>query len=97
MTWVHSFFNAGYVARTGHATGAFPNRGNPHTIQPQNFEYRMPLSPQRAPKVSLVGHNDFGIAVNGTPFDGATAEFWNRDRRSIWTARDGRTGVINIC
>lgn len=79
----------------GHATGAFPNRGNPHTIQPQNFEYRMPLSPQRAPKVSLVGHNDFGIAVNGIPFDGATAEFWNRDRRSIWNY-EAKGGSVDL-
>jgi hypothetical protein len=67
-----------------HATGAFPNRGNPHSIRKQDFTYRVPLRPTRADRVRLLGHADFGVALNGIPFDPATAEFWNRDRRSGW-------------
>ncbi|MDA0656867.1 MAG: YHYH protein [Proteobacteria bacterium] len=70
--------------RPNHPTGAFPNRANPHAIKAQSFEYRMPLRPSRAERISFVGHGDFGVASNGIPFDAATAEFWNRDRWAGW-------------
>jgi len=70
--------------RPNHPTGAFPNRANPYAIRVQSFEYRMPLRPSRAARISFVGHGVFGVASNGIPFDAATAEFWNRDRWAGW-------------
>ena len=76
----------------GHKVGQFPNRGNPHTISEQayNFEVRTNQKPNR--KITPL-HNDsgfgppntpFGIAVNGVLFDPGTAEFFNGDRSSDW-------------
>ena len=31
-----------------HATGQFPNRGNPNTIAPQHYEFRAPANPKKA-------------------------------------------------
>ena len=75
-----------------HKVGQFPNRGNPHTISEQayNFEVRTNQKPNR--KITPL-HNDsgfgppntpFGIAVNGVLFDPGTAEFFNGDRSSDW-------------
>jgi hypothetical protein len=75
-----------------HKVGQFPNRGNPHTISEQtyNFEVRTDQKPNR--KITPL-HNDsgfgppntpFGIAVNGVLFDPGTAEFFNGDRSSDW-------------
>jgi len=67
-----------------HATGQFPGRGNPHRIIPRDVTYRVPLKPTKSPRTRQVGHADFGIAINGIPFDAATAEFWGGRRGGEW-------------
>lgn len=67
-----------------HETGAFPNRGNPNSISPQNYRYKVPANPKPANFSTDLGHQDFGVALNGIPFDPLTAEYWNNDRQSDW-------------
>ncbi len=67
-----------------HTTGAFPNRGNPNSISPQRYNFKVPVHPVKANFSVDLGHQDFGIAVNGVPFDPLTAEYWNGDRQAGW-------------
>ncbi len=78
-----------------HATGTFPNRGNPHTISKQDYNFRVTLNPQKADKVTSLGHQNFGVALNGVPFDPLTAEYWNRDRSSGWNI-EALSGAMNL-
>jgi hypothetical protein len=48
------------------------------------------LRPAKAPRATPLGHQNFGVALNGVPFDPLTAEYWRRDRRSGWTWRPCR-------
>jgi hypothetical protein len=67
-----------------HETGQFPNRGNPNTIAPQRYEFRLPAEPKVADNVTPLRMQPFGVAVNGVVFDPGAAEWWNRDRTSGW-------------
>lgn len=76
-----------YIRSNGipnHAPGQFPNRNNPNAIAPQRYAFRVPLHPRAAPKMAPVGLQDFGVALNGVPFDPSAAEFWARDPESGW-------------
>ncbi|MCW3097439.1 MAG: hypothetical protein JWL77_3057 [Chthonomonadaceae bacterium] len=70
-----------------HPTGAFPNRGNPNSISPQSYHYRVTMTPK------LTGSDTrtrlFGVAINGVPFDPGTAELWNNDQRWHYEALSG--------
>lgn len=72
-----------------HPTGNFPNRNNPNRIQSIAHTYRVPLKPTRNGREQDIGHAAFGVAINGVPFDPATAEFWNRNRRWNYEAIGG--------
>ncbi|MDH5188630.1 MAG: YHYH protein [Rhodospirillaceae bacterium] len=78
-----------------HQTGTFPNRGNPHTVSKQSYSFRVSLKPGKAGKITELGHQDFGVALNGVPFDPLTAEYWNRDRSSGWNI-EAMSGAINL-
>jgi hypothetical protein len=68
-----------------HATGAFPNRGNPNRMSAQSYYFRVALRPTKSGRVFYYRPNHlFGVAVNGVVFDPNTDEFWNDDRRSGW-------------
>ncbi len=87
-----------YIRSNGipdHATGRFPNRGNPHPISPQNHIYRVPLNPQEASRPSPVGLSPFGVALNGVPFDPGAAEFWRNDPNSGWQY-EALSGAVNL-
>ncbi len=73
-----------------HATGQFPNPGNPNSISAQRYEFRMTLTPKSAAKPLPANHASFGIAVNGVPFEAGTAEFWNGDRAWNYEAKSGK-------
>ena len=76
-----------YVEADGlpdHATGRFPNRGNPNSIRPQRYSFKTPTTPRRAERPVFVGGWVFGIGLNGVPFDPLTAEYLNGDRGSPW-------------
>jgi len=80
-----------------HSVGAFPNAGNPHTIQPQRHHFSAPTEPSGRGAALPLGK--FGIAVNGVPFDPGAAEFWNNDRGSGWQyeAMSGAVGLGLDC
>ena len=67
-----------------HATGAFPNRNNPHKITAQQYRYTMPAKPVLAAKPTPLVRQPFGIALNGVLFDPGTAEAWKNDMNSGW-------------
>lgn len=58
-----------------HKTGRFPNRGNPNRIRTQRHEYRVPAKPKVADQITPM-HGEFGVAVNGVPFDPGAGEFY---------------------
>jgi len=78
-----------------HATGRFPNRGNPNTIRAQRYRFRVPTDPKPAEKITPAGMSPFGIALNGVPFDPGAAEFWRNDRQSGWQY-EALSGAINL-
>ncbi len=87
-----------YIRSNGiadHATGDFPNRGNPNSISEQEHSFRVTMHPRKADSVTDIGHNSFGVALNGIPFDPATAEYWNNDRRLDWNI-DALEGNRNL-
>ena len=67
-----------------HLTGLFPNRGNPHSIRAQNYLFKVPAKPVLAGKTTTLGMHNFGLAVNGVPFDPGAAEWYLGNRRSGW-------------
>ena len=87
-----------YIESNGianHSTGHFPNAGNPNSIQEKSHHFRVPLSPRKSDQTISVGMDFFGVAMNGVPFDPATAEFWNNERGSNWNY-DALSGKINL-
>ena len=59
-----------------HPPGQFPNPHNPNSIRPQNYKFRVPLHPKPANKPTPLAMQDFGVAINGVPFDPFAAEWW---------------------
>ncbi|KAG1658329.1 hypothetical protein GQR58_023086 [Nymphon striatum] len=55
-----------------HATGEFPNPGNPNTISAQNRTFSFPLHPKYKGKAQWI--REPGIALNGIKFEPGTAE-----------------------
>lgn len=86
-----------------HATGSFPNPGNPNTISAQNYHVYFPASPQvttaitwlKTPFSSESGISKAGWAINGVPFDVTTAEFWNNELGGTWNY-EALTGGLNL-
>jgi len=67
-----------------HDVGSFPNSGNPNRIKAQNYRFEMPVAPRAGGGGSGGLRYDFGVAVNGVPFDPGAAEFWQGNPRSGW-------------
>ena len=68
-----------------HAVGAFPNGGNPHSITSQRYTYSVTATPRLARQSSkLEMRQNFGIGINGVPFDPGAAEWYRSNRQSIW-------------
>ena len=67
-----------------HLTGRFPNQGNPNSIREQEYSYKVPANPIFAGKITPLGMHNFGLGVNGVPFDPGAAEWYLGDRRSGW-------------
>ncbi|TWU01935.1 YHYH protein [Neorhodopirellula pilleata] len=61
-----------------HPTGQFPNRGNPNRIAVQSHKYRVPAKPTAADQITPM-RGEFGVAINGVPFDPGAAEFYDGD------------------
>ena len=76
-----------YITSNGlpdHAPGAFPNRGNPNTISPQHYEFRVTTTPKVFETPQESRGVLFGVALNGVVFDPGTAEYWKDDRSLGW-------------
>ncbi|BCX49796.1 hypothetical protein HAHE_37040 [Haloferula helveola] len=67
-----------------HDTGQFPSRNNPNSITEQSYSFEIPVKPEVSSRGTAVGHNLFGVALNGVVFDPATAEYYRNDRSSDW-------------
>ncbi len=64
-----------------HATGRFPNAGNPNRIRAQSYRFTVPLRPQPASQPTPLRMQAFGIALNGVVFDPGAAEWYDRERQ----------------
>jgi hypothetical protein len=77
-----------YITASGvpeHETGQFPGPGNPNSISAQYYSVRMALHPvANATATSYTLNMNFGMALNGIPFDPFANEFYNNDRNSGW-------------
>lgn len=85
-----------YISTNGipdHDPGRFPNRGNPNRISAQQYRFRIPLNPVKAPRLIDAGGMPFGVALNGVPFDPGTAELWHNN--PDWRY-DALSGKINL-
>jgi hypothetical protein len=58
-----------------HKTGPFPNRGNPNRMSSRSQVYHVPAKPKRADEPTPL-RGEFGVALNGVPFDPGAAEFY---------------------
>ena len=68
-----------------HAIGKFPNSGNPHKVSPQQHIFKIPKKPEYKNKsTKLEMAFDFGVALNGIPFDPGAAEWFKGERNSKW-------------
>lgn len=68
-----------------HKPGRFPNRGNPNSIRPQEYTFKVPVKPKVAAETSRAGGPVlFGVALNGVVFDPGTAEWWNDSPAAGW-------------
>jgi len=75
-----------------HATGQFPNRGNPHTMRAQKINVCVNSNPRKRNRASGTGPGAIGIALNGVLIRPGTADYWDprsprghsRDRGSGW-------------
>lgn len=76
-----------------HAPGQFPNRGNPNTLRPQSYSFKVSANPKVASNLSPNQGAFFGIALNGVPFEPGTGEFWNGDRRWNYEAMSGKINL----
>ncbi len=80
-----------YVVSNGipdHVPGQFPNRNNPNRIAEQDHRYRMPLAPVVAERATP-NRGQFGVAIDGIPFDPGTGETWRGDVRWRYEALGG--------
>lgn len=74
-----------------HATGRFPNSGNPNSIAKQNIHVCVTRTPHKGKKAKFV-HGAIGIGINGIQFRPGTADYYDpssprsfsRNRRSGW-------------
>ena len=79
-----------------HDTGQFPGRGNPNTIAPQRYEYKVAADPKPAEAPTRLRMQPFGIAVNGVVFDPGAAEWWNGDRAWQYEPLGNGAGFLGV-
>ncbi len=77
-----------YITANGlpnHETGQFPNRNNPNGISEQSYGFSFPVNPTRNKGYTKYNvPQNFGIAINGVPFDPYAAEWWGNVRNGDW-------------
>ena len=67
-----------------HATGEFPNPGNPNAISAQDYAFTLPTDPVAGEASSYNVPQPFGIATNGVKIDPYAAEWYQDDPDSGW-------------
>ena len=69
-----------------HKVGKFPNSGNPHSIKPQKYYFKISLNPQIAKNITSLENPrfNFGIALSGVLFDPLAREYYLGDLKSEW-------------
>ena len=73
-----------------HLPGQFPRRGNPNTLSPQNYTFRMTLHPKVAATPTHDGGWFFAVALNGVPFEPGTGETWDNTLKKLDKNGDGK-------
>ena len=77
-----------YITANGlpnHGTGQFPNRNNPNGISEQSYSFSFPVNPTKNKGYTKYNvPQNFGIAINGVPFDPYAAEWWGNIRNGDW-------------
>jgi len=90
-----------------HAVGEFPTRGNPNTISPQDFSYKIPLTPKKTKQLTSVYSGEgfgigrpsyeFGVAINGVNIEPSAMEAFENpntgERNFEWTKEALSTNV----
>lgn len=74
-----------------HATGRFPNQGNPNSIRAQSVRLCVPLKPRKGRHARKI-RGSIGVALNGVQIRPGTADYYDprsprgfsRDRSSGW-------------
>jgi hypothetical protein len=77
-----------------HEPGQFPRQGNPNSVSPQSYSFRVPLKPVVAEKASRF-FGWWGVALNGVPFEPGTAENWQNNPQSGWRY-EAATGFLDL-
>ena len=80
-----------------HKVGKFPNEGNPHSIKPQKYKFKIPLHPQIANETTSIENPrfNFGIALSGVLFDPLAREYYLGDLKSDWRY-EATSGAIKL-
>lgn len=78
-----------------HATGEFPNRGNPNAIAPQTVDVCVPLNPMTADQITPI-RGTMGIAINGVQFRPNTAGFYDPNGRRGHSRNGDRNWSLDI-
>tara|TARA_B100001057_G_scaffold307211_1_gene307320 strand:+ start:8103 stop:9026 length:924 start_codon:yes stop_codon:yes gene_type:complete len=80
-----------------HKVGKFPNSGNPHSIKPQKYNFKIPLNPQIANNITSLENPrfNFGIALSGVLFDPLAREYYLGDLKSDWRY-EATSGAIKL-
>lgn len=82
-----------YITSNGipYSHGQFPNAHNPNTVSAQTYNFKVPLNPRATNRaIPLSNGMDFGVAIDGVPFDPGTAETWNNDPNWRYEALSGK-------
>ncbi len=78
-----------------HATGQFPNRGNPHSIEVQDVDLCVPMTPKRTRQITEI-QGILGIAINGVAFRPNTAEYYDPSSRRGFSRHGDRNWSVDI-
>lgn len=78
-----------------HATGRFPNRGNPNGIRTQDIDVCVTSRPRKGKRPQWV-RGTIGIAVNGVQFRPNTAGFWDPNSRRGHSRQGDRNWSLDI-
>ncbi|MEM9140035.1 MAG: YHYH protein [Pseudomonadota bacterium] len=71
-----------------HATGNFPNRGNPHSIRSQNIRVCVDANPQKLAVAREIDRGAIGIGLNGVMFRPEAADYWDPNSRRGFSRRN---------